>query len=287
MQPNRAELRVFPAFILVIVAGLAVASPALASDGVIEVNQAKVMASGGFPFTISKTGSYRLTSNLDLTASGQANPQELSAVIIAASGTELDLNGFAIVGPGNCGTTAPVTSCTNLGTLGTGVTVTTGTAVVRNGSVRGVAYGILGKTSAFVSVEHVTFSSDGFGIYIHDGGVVRDCTAWLNSRVGIEVNSNGLVVGSLAYGNAQGGFWVAGTATGNVANANGFSGIRVVGGLAKGNSAAGNGAYGLELTANTGYVANALTGNNGQVGNPNVSGGVSLGPNLCDSALCP
>ena len=43
---------------------LALASPALAVDGVIEINQAKVMAAGGFPYLLPASGSYRLTSDL-------------------------------------------------------------------------------------------------------------------------------------------------------------------------------------------------------------------------------
>lgn len=45
------------------VASLAAAT-AQAVDGVIEINHAKVVAAGGYPYRINQPGSYRLTSNL-------------------------------------------------------------------------------------------------------------------------------------------------------------------------------------------------------------------------------
>jgi hypothetical protein len=58
-------------FALVFIAAaivLALAGSAGAVDGVIEINQAKVLAAGGFPFFITTGGSYRLTSNLTVPA---------------------------------------------------------------------------------------------------------------------------------------------------------------------------------------------------------------------------
>ena len=49
---------------------LGFAASAGAVDGTIEINQAKVMAAGGFPYLISNPGSYRLTGNLAITSTG-------------------------------------------------------------------------------------------------------------------------------------------------------------------------------------------------------------------------
>src|SRR6266481_1804172 len=76
------------------VAVLGLAASAGAVDGTIEINQAKVLATGGFPYTISNTGSYRLTGNL--TVSGSS----LNAIDVNASHVTIDLNGFSIIGPG-------------------------------------------------------------------------------------------------------------------------------------------------------------------------------------------
>ena len=83
---------------------IAVGSPALASDGVIEINQAKALAGGvtagdtaTFPVTISEPGSYILTS--DLMTSGPM-------IDITVGNVTLDLNGFTLSNSGNS-TTVP------------------------------------------------------------------------------------------------------------------------------------------------------------------------------------
>ena len=86
--------------------GLALASRAVAVDGVIEINTAKALAGGvttgdtpGFPVTISESGSYRLTGNL--TVSG-GDPSTTSGIVVTAS-----LNVTSIV---ETGATGPVRS---------------------------------------------------------------------------------------------------------------------------------------------------------------------------------
>lgn len=55
-------------------------------------DQAKVLANGGFPFTIStQNTSYRLTGSLTVTT-------ETDAIYVTANQVTIDLNGFAIVG---------------------------------------------------------------------------------------------------------------------------------------------------------------------------------------------
>ena len=56
---------------------LALAGPALAVDGVLEINQTCAISTGcfpgdspGFPVSVTQPGSYRLTGNLDLSAEG-------------------------------------------------------------------------------------------------------------------------------------------------------------------------------------------------------------------------
>jgi hypothetical protein len=87
---------------------LSLPSLADAVDGVVEINQARVVAGGvtpsdspGFPVTIDQGGSYRLTSNLTV-------PNENTSAIQAdVDDVTLDLKGFSIVGPsdlaGPCG----------------------------------------------------------------------------------------------------------------------------------------------------------------------------------------
>ncbi|HUK64993.1 MAG TPA: hypothetical protein VLV15_16760, partial [Dongiaceae bacterium] len=49
----------------------------------------------GFPIDINQAGSYRLTSNLVV-------PPGVSGIVISASGTQLDLNGFTISSTTTC-----------------------------------------------------------------------------------------------------------------------------------------------------------------------------------------
>ena len=73
---------------------------ALAVDGVVLIDQNKVFAGNvtpgdvpGFPVSINQPGSYRLASNLTV-------PGGLNGIEINVDGVNLDLNGFAIIGPG-------------------------------------------------------------------------------------------------------------------------------------------------------------------------------------------
>ena len=85
-------------FLLLLLAG-----PALAVDGVGEINQTCATATGcfsgdaaGFPVTISTSGSYRLTSRLVL-------PNEnTDGILVSTSSVSIDLNGFEITGPVTC-----------------------------------------------------------------------------------------------------------------------------------------------------------------------------------------
>jgi hypothetical protein len=73
------------------------AGRAWADSGIIEINQAKVNAAGGFPYVISASGSYRLTSNLTVTGTSQ-DAIDINGALAVVS---LDLNGFNIAGPGS------------------------------------------------------------------------------------------------------------------------------------------------------------------------------------------
>src|SRR5437879_10080006 len=99
-------------------------SPARGAEGVVEINQARVRANGGhFPFVISQPGSYKLTSDLDVT-NDPGNPalaQNRTAIQSNAVHVTIDLNGFSLIGPVNCSGGLPVPSCTPSGGSGAGV----------------------------------------------------------------------------------------------------------------------------------------------------------------------
>ena len=97
---------------------------AFAVDGVTLINQSTVTAAGGFPYSISQPGSYRLSGNLVV-------PGDTNGIQISASNVTLDLNGFNI----QCSVTLPKqVFCVT--TLNSAHNMT-----VRNGSISGTLLG--------------------------------------------------------------------------------------------------------------------------------------------------
>jgi len=282
MKPNGAELREFAAFALIIVAGLAVASTAFASDGVIEINQVRAKAGGVtpgdtplFPVTISLPGSYRLTSNLDVTDAsarpGGTLAENTTAILVTANGVTIDLNGFAINGP--CTGGPPCSP------LGSGEGIDSGTQVgvmVVNGTVQGMGSAgvhlISGRGSLAEKLRAVSNGADGI-----DAETVTNCAAVSNGGFGIQAK----------------------TVTGCTASFNVLHGIAGVGATVTGCTAVGNKGFGI--TADT--VVNCTAGSNGSYG---ISAGLATGctadtnsgalqisaigikgQNLCSGVLCP
>lgn len=209
------------------------------------IDQAKALAGNvtpgdtpGFPVTISRSGSYRLSGNLTV-------PNENTAAIqITADNVTLDLNGFAILGATVCSvppTTPPFLICSPRGT-GRGVDAEARTnTTVTNGTARG-----MGEVGVFVT---------------GDGSRVEEVHATSIGSIGII--ARGTVTGNTATGNARDGNRASGTVTGNMALSNaGFE---------------------LSLTSShVGYTHNVMSGNIGGT----VTGGVSLGQNLCNGVVC-
>lgn len=292
MRYNRGPGSGFLTFFAIVGVGLTVATRATASDGVIEINQARALAGGvtpgdaaGFPVTIGVSGSYRLTSNLDVTVA--ADPKNTLAISISANNVTIDLNGFSIVGPAICSGT-PVTSCSNGGS-GIGVFGTGQNVAVRNGTIRGMGNSGI-RLVGSGTVERVRTESNGInGIEIGSGSVVS-CGAASNGSNGIVLSGAGLqdlITGNVAAYNFAAGIDVfgVGTVSGNTSNMNG-EGVIVGTALVSNNTFFDNTGVGIHaIGASAGYVGNVLDSNNG--GGAQVSGGANLGQNLCNGALCP
>ena len=183
-----------------------------AVDGVTLISQASVNAAGGFPYSITQSGSYKLSSNLTVTT-------ETDAIDINADNVVLDLNGFTIASP--CDT------CARYGVFSSGHQNIT----IKNGVVTGFGYGIRLNSPSPIDgldvnalVEEVHASNNQNGINIQ-GGIVRRCTATGNSS-GITVNS-GVVESNLSSNNLI-GFNVSDvTLTGNSAKHNSSVGLGI------------------------------------------------------------
>ena len=176
-------------FCLVIVAVISTA--AFAVDGIVLINQASVMAAGGFPYKITQSGSYKLSGNLTVP---DANT---SGINVLADNVTLDLNGFSIVGPITCSGT-PL-ACSSSGN-GIGILSSADNIAVRNGSIIGMGgHGIL-LTGSRSLVEDIRakFNSS-VGIWLVEG-TVRRCDSSQNGFSGMQ-SVSGVLEGSTARGN--------------------------------------------------------------------------------------
>ncbi|MFZ0677272.1 hypothetical protein [Candidatus Binatus sp.] len=175
------------AAVLSAVAMLVWASSAAAVDGTIEINQAKVLANGGFPYVVSTSGSYRLTGNLTVSSTSA------DAIDVNASDVTVDLNGFSITGPGG--------STSGSGISAAGVVDVT----VENGTITefGGAAAIRAGNNSIVKNVHA--SSNGNGIVAGNGSVISDNIAHDNSGTGINCNGSACSIsGNAAFNNTQG-----------------------------------------------------------------------------------
>ena len=282
----------FIAFCTIVGVGLAIATPATGSDGVIEINQARALAGGvtpgdspGFPVTISQPGSYRLTGNLDVTVA--ADPKNTDAIDVTADNVTIDLNGFSILGPAVC-SGRPVTSCTNTGS-GAGVYGAAGLGgylVVRNGTIQGMGGSGVYTYLPYVAIERVLTVSCGSGGILISNGTVSKCQAANNGGDGISDSGPGVVSESMALYNQGAGISVEETVvSGNTAHSNGGVGILVtLLGTASNNTMYNNAGVGLQCIGG-GSLSNSFYNNNG--GGAQSTGCVILGPNDCGTSLCP
>ena len=179
--------------VIAALAMLPLTRPALAVDGVIEINQARAAAGNvtpgdgpNFPVVISQPGSYRLTSNLTV-------PAGKDGIDVTTGFVTIDLNGFVIQGDST--------------TVTDGISIQNATNVeVKNGTIAG--FGRDGVFTNFATnyvrvigiraIGNVTFGIDLEGV----GGLIDGCTA-IDSNTGMRVVDNSRVVNCIAHGNSS------------------------------------------------------------------------------------
>lgn len=242
--------------LMVPLALFAMASPVFAQK---LFNQAKALAGGvstgdapGFPVTLSKAGTYKLTGNLTVP------DKDTTAIEVTASNVTLDLNGFSIFGPGEPGGGSGIHSSASLRNI-----------TVMNGSVRGMGNDGVNLEGGLHRVERVHATENRAGITVGYSSLVIGCTAGHNRDNGISARASSVVRESTTVANNYG--IVVG------------SGCTVLG-----NTSFSNTSYGLfawEAGKGVGYLQNVFEDNNG--GGAQVSGGVQMGGNVCGTALCP
>ena len=240
------------------------ATPALAGDGVLEINQTCAVETGcfgadapGFPVTINGIAghSYRLTSNLRLDAPGQFD-QNSTAIEIVSDRITLDLGGFQIAGP-----------CLNGCPAGTGDGVSAAdfnaSIEVRNGTVFAMGrHGVSAGSSGIVQGVRAT-SNGSSGIRAGNGTLVVGSTSERNAE-GISVGAGSAVSGCTARINNGAGIVATFDARieENNALSNSGDGIRTGGGaILESNSVASNGGHGIVTGAGSLVRGNSVRAN--------------------------
>jgi hypothetical protein len=269
------------ALALVMVAGLGANAHAQnlsqagpATDAVTGISQP-----GSFPIKITKSGSYRLNSNLTVKNSAA------NAIDVNVANVTIDLSGFTITG----------------GLIAiNGLTQGAANTTVSNGSITGSAGGVILDTGAVVRNVRVT-NLTGVG---GNCGAIKcgaDCTATGDSTYNdtvcdlagaITVGANSLVLNSTASDTTGGSGIVVGvdgnsSISGNTANGNASDGIEIDGPgvIITHNTANSNDSFGLAFGANGGAYGDNILINNAT----DVQGGTSLGggnSNLCTGGVC-
>lgn len=240
---------------------------ATTSNGVTIIDQAAALAGGisgacdaaGFPVTICKPGSYKLTSDLIV-------PDGADGIDINANDVTIDLNGFAVRGPVSCSGSGLYVSCHG-GSAGQNfgiVSVTTNNISIHGGTVRG-------------------FSAEGIALK-GVGNIVDSIRVSGNKNMGAEIN-DGILTNSVATLNGYEGFIVnGGQARGNTSNDNAGDGFQLSRTTATQNAAYSNGGYGFN-----GFVtllSNNAAGYNNAGDVYNAGGLTTPGNNNCTGNSC-
>jgi hypothetical protein len=220
----------------------------VASDGVLEINQACAVNGGcfdgdtaGFPVTITQSGSYRLTGNLTLTS-------DTDAILISSSYVTLDLNGFEIAGSSNCTGTGATLSCD--GGSGSGVFATPSPTgiTIRNGTIRNHGFlGIQGEGDGHRVQDVLVRHNGSHGIAIEFDAICHRCSAIQNGLDGFRVNQGTVITNSVANGNGRDGIVFLGP-----------------GGTVMGSTSRGNGNQGFNLEALSKFGHDNVSTNNAQ-----------------------
>jgi hypothetical protein len=264
------------------------ASRGLASDGVVEINQASALAGGvtpgdgaGFPVTISAPGSFRLTGDL------LVPDENTDGIVIGAPNVDIDLNGFEVV---RAGCPRVTTNCTPASGTGTGIDRTGADLVgisVRNGGVVGMgSFGIQLESHAHVQGVRVRWNRF-TGIVVGTDSIVSGNLVLENGQDGISAPRS-VISGNVVSDNGGAGIVANSSAliSENLVYSNGETGIACFeGSTARGNVVRENSGFGLSLDPESSFRENTITGN---LAGTVTGGGVSTGNNLCNgSTTCP
>jgi hypothetical protein len=237
-----------------------------------------------FQFAIAQAGSYYLTTNLVSAKCG---------IAINAGNVTLDLNGFALIGPGNCTGISPL-AVTNIyirnGVLrnwGNGVdcSAVSGGVLEDVQSIGNSGYGVV-LGSDWLAQRCVTASNTLPGLSVASGCRVVDCTSELNKQAGIAARDGVEIISCTVRSNGFAGI-SAGAAcvvSGCTVKSNGAGGITLgVGSVVSGCVASFNAVGGI-LMSNGCAVRDCAASGNAVVGIGAGSGSVLVGCSVTTNA---
>jgi hypothetical protein len=263
---------------LCLATALAGALPALAVDGVLEINQAKALAGDvtagdapGFPVTLSQPGSYRLTSNL----AGDGGDGGAAAVIqITTSSVSLDLNGFEIAGLVN-------------GSNSDCITASPGSYDTRvfDGEVGSCDASALRLLHGAVAERLTVVNTGGQGILVDGGGRVL-ASSFVDTRGGAIAMSAGLVRDVVVFSASEVPLFGIELDSGTIESVHSVYPIALGWGLVRGSTvSSGGGATALSCTqcGITGNVFLDCATGTCVVG----AAEIPVGSNLCGGNPCP
>ncbi|MGH9393127.1 MAG: hypothetical protein ACRD1E_03080 [Terriglobales bacterium] len=246
--------------VLVSAALLALAPAARAVDGVVLINQSTAInglpgcpLDGGELILICQPGSYRLGGNLAMGAKAYG-------ILIRADNVTLDLNGFAVAGPGPGTATQCITSADAAGNP-------SGTRhAIANGIVTGCGYGI--NLNAAASVSGITADDCNISVQIVHDGKVSDSTIENSARYGIQIGAGMVIRCRIVGGTPLYGVFV-GSSGAVLESEIGQASSAILG-------ASGNVGYGLNLFHDITHIAFGVP-------LPEINGGISMGNNICSN----
>jgi hypothetical protein len=300
-----------PALVLALATMIA-AAPTLAGDGRLEINQTCAANDGcfagdtpGYPVQITTSGSYVLTSGLNV-------PVGSDGLELSVGHVSIDLNGFSVIGPETCNNT-PVTDCTGSGDQ-YGITGSSSNVTVTDGRVKGftgegvslgdraTVTGVRveqnGSTGIFIGADSLVAQSQAVrnginGITALDRSVVRDFSAWGNGNHGIYTSRFCVISNSTASENGDRGIstLASNTVRGVSVTENAGFGVMLFNGssMLADSTVTGNADFGVKCQYGGDSGLNNVVMSSNNSNNAQWDGGCNeLGGNLCqNSTTCP
>ncbi len=158
----------------------------------IEADTRTSISSSDLPLTISQSGSYYLAETINFAT------QDITGITITASDVTIDLNGYALIGPGKV-----------TGSSGSGISASGKQITILNGSVsqwRGSGIAL----SSSSQVSNIKSTNNGnYGVQVGQDSRVKDCILESNGGLGIDTSNECVISGCTARSNSGGGIYMS------------------------------------------------------------------------------